>query len=672
MQILKRTVSKPSAFFSLNLIKVSLTNLLIPLYRHHHCYYHHQHNIKSFSRTMSVSAISDELKKLGLSQPDPVKESLPEYNIVDVFKNYITDELHRITEADKSIIFDALDTPKVLDQGDIIVALPRLRIKGIKPNEKSQEWAEQFNKGKFISEARPQGVFIQFFFNRSLVYDLVIKDVLKRKTDYGYLPLGVGKKAIVEFSSPNIAKPFHAGHLRSTIIGGFISNLYEKLGWEVVRINYLGDWGKQFGLLAVGFEKYGSEEQLAKDPINHLFEVYVKVNNDVREEASEATGEPAVADAADADEKKVQASSTNEKARQFFRRMEDGDESALKIWRRFRDLSIDKYIDTYARLNIKYDYYSGESQVPQEKMKEATKLFEDKGLVHVDRGAKLIDLTKFNKKLGKALVEKSDGTSLYLTRDVGEAIKRYETYKFDKMIYVIASQQDLHCQQFFEILKQMGFEWAKNLEHINFGMVQGMSTRKGNVVFLDNILQETKEKMHDVMKKNADKYAQIEEPDKIADLVGISAVMIQDFQSKRILNYEFKWDRMTSFEGDTGPYLQYAHSRLSSMQRKSDISEEELENANFDLLTEPCAANLVRTLLQYPDIIRRASHNNEPSTIVTYLFTLCHIVSQCYDILWVAGQEREVATARLALYAATKQVIYNGMTLLGLTPVERM
>lgn len=404
-----------------------------------------------------------------------------------------------------------------------------------------------------------------------------------------------------------------------------------------------------------------------------MFEVYVKINQDVTKETSEATGEtPAeTIDASEQDEKKIQ-SSTNEEARRFFRRMEDGDESALKIWARFRDLSIEKYVDTYGRLNIKYDVYSGESQVPQEKMKEATKLFEDKGLIDIDRGAKLIDLTKFNKKLGKALVEKSDGTSLYLTRDVGEAIKRYETYKFDKMIYVIAAQQDLHCAQFFEILKQMGFEWAHNLEHVNFGMVQGMSTRKGTVVFLDNILQETKEKMHEVMQKNEEKYAQIEDPDKIADLIGISAVMIQDMQSKRIHNYEFKWDRMTSFEGDTGPYLQYAHSRLCSMQRKSGISIEELEHANFDLLVEPCASALARTLAQYPDVIKKAVKGLEPSTIVTYLFSVTHIVSQCYDILWVSGQEKDVAIARLALYEAARQVINNGMTLLGLTPVNRM
>ena len=280
-----------------------------------------------------------------------------------------------------------------------------------------------------------------------------------RKDQYGAAPLVKDKKVVIEFSSPNIAKPFHAGHLRSTIIGGFLSNLYEKLGWDVIRLNYLGDWGKQFGVLAVGFERYGSEEALAKDPINHLFEVYVRVNKDMEAEGDSLPEEE----------------STNGKARAYFKKMEDGDEEALKIWKRFRELSIEKYIDTYGRLNIKYDIYSGESQVSKESMQEALQLFKEKNLTHEDKGATLIDLTKFNKKLGKTIVQKSDGTTLYLTRDVGAAMDRYRKFKFDKMIYVIASQQDLHTAQFFEILKQMGFEWANRLQHVNFGMVQGLS-----------------------------------------------------------------------------------------------------------------------------------------------------------------------------------------------------
>ncbi|CAI4056172.1 hypothetical protein N7582_000527 [Saccharomyces uvarum] len=605
----------------------------------------------------STENMISQLKKLSITEPAVAEGSHPDVNVVDLMRNYISQELSKISGVETSLIFPALEWTNTMDRGDLLIPVPRLRIKGANPKALAVEWSEKFPCGDFLEKVEANGPFIQFFFNSQFLAKLVIPDILTRKEEYGSCKLVENKKVIIEFSSPNIAKPFHAGHLRSTIIGGFLANLYEKLGWEVIRMNYLGDWGKQFGLLAVGFEKYGNEEALIKDPIHHLFDVYVRINKDIEEEGDTIPLEE----------------STNGKAREFFKRMEDGDEEALKIWKRFREFSIDKYIDTYARLNIKYDVYSGESQVSKESMLKAIDLFNKNGLTHEDKGAVLIDLTKFNKKLGKAIVQKSDGTTLYLTRDVGAAMDRYEKYHFDKMIYVIASQQDLHAAQFFEILKQMGFEWANKLQHVNFGMVQGMSTRKGTVVFLDNILEETKEKMHDVMKKNENKYAQIEHPEEVADLVGISAVMIQDMQGKRINNYEFKWERMLSFEGDTGPYLQYAHSRLRSVERNaSGITEDKWINADFSLLSEPAAILLIRLLGQYPDVLRNAIKTHEPTTVVTYLFKLTHQVSSCYDVLWVAGQTEELATARLALYGAARQVLYNGMCLLGLTPVERM
>ncbi|CCD23837.1 arginine--tRNA ligase MSR1 NDAI_0C01760 [Naumovozyma dairenensis CBS 421] len=614
-------------------------------------------SIRQQGRTMSTKNITAQLQKLAIKEPKAIEGSHPDVNVVDLMRNYISQELSKISGVDEALIFPALEWTNTLERGDLLIPVPRLRVKGAKPNDLAAEWAEKFPCGEFLDRVEANKAFLQFFFKPQFLFNVVIPDVLNRKDEYGSCNLGDNKKVIIEFSSPNIAKPFHAGHLRSTIIGGFLANLYEKLGWDVIRMNYLGDWGKQFGLLAIGFERYGSEEALAKDPIHHLFEVYVRINKDIEEEGDSLPLEE----------------STNGKAREYFKRMEDGDEAALKIWKRFRELSIEKYIDTYARLNIQYDVYSGESQVSKESMEKALQIFKEKGLTHEDKGAVLIDLTKFQKKLGKVIVQKSDGTTLYLTRDVGAAMDRYEKYHFDKMIYVIASQQDLHAAQFFEILKQMGFEWANRLQHVNFGMVQGMSTRKGTVVFLDNILEETKEKMHDVMKKNEVKYSQIENPEEVADLVGISAVMIQDMQSKRINNYEFKWERMLSFEGDTGPYLQYAHSRLRSVERNaSEITPEKWLKADFSLLTEPAALLLVRLLGQYPDVLRNAIKTNEPTTVVTYLFKLTHQVSSCYDVLWVAGQTEELATARLALYAAARQVLYNGMRLLGLTPVDRM
>ena len=606
---------------------------------------------------MSTENITSQLQKLSISAPAPLEGSYPDVNVVDLMRNYISEELHKISGVDRSLIYPALEWTNTMERGDLLIPVPRLRIKGANPKDLATEWAEKFPCGDYLSKVEANGPFLQFFFSPEFLFKIVVPDILTRKEDYGSCKLVENKKVIVEFSSPNIAKPFHAGHLRSTIIGGFISNLYEKLGWDVIRMNYLGDWGKQFGLLAVGFDRYGDEAKLAADPIHHLFEVYVRINKDIEDEGDSLPLEE----------------STNGKAREYFKKMEDGDEEALKIWKRFRELSIEKYIATYARLNIKYDVYSGESQVSKESMNKALEIFKEKNLTHEDKGAVLIDLTKFNKKLGKTIVQKSDGTTLYLTRDVGAAMDRYEKYHFDKMVYVIATQQDLHTAQFFEILKQMGFDWAKTLQHINFGMVQGMSTRKGTVVFLDNILEETKEKMHEVMKKNEAKYAQIENPEEVADLVGISAVMIQDMQSKRINNYEFKWERMLSFEGDTGPYLQYAHSRLRSVERNAaQITSDKWLSADFSLLTEPAAVLLIRILAQYPDVLRNAIKTHEPTTVVTYLFKLTHQVSSCYDVLWVAGQTEELATARLALYAAARQVLNNGMRLLGLTPVDRM
>jgi arginyl-tRNA synthetase len=491
------------------------------------------------------------------------------------------------------------------------------------------------------------------------------------------------KKVIVEFSSPNIAKPFHVGHLRSTIIGGFLSNLYEGAGWDVVRMNYLGDWGKQYGVLAVGFERFGDEEKLVKEPIGHLFDVYVKINKVIGEEegtikAKEAeikTTKEKGEDTKTLEEElqKLKDESTDEQARKYFKRIVHGDQAALDLWRRFRDLSIERYTRTYARLNIHYDDYSGESQIKDESMDKAAKVMEEKGVSENSEGAVIVDLTKYSKKLGKAVVKKKDGTSLYLTRDIGAMMERYDKYKFDKMIYVVASQQDLHLAQLFKIVDAMGYkDIAEKCQHINFGMVLGMSTRKGTVKFLDDILADVGEKMHEVMRSNPDKYKLVENPEKTADTLGISAVMVQDMTGKRINNYTFDLDRMTSFEGDTGPYLQYAHARLTSIMRKANYSSpEEIMNANFELLNEKHAIDLIRALVQWPDVFLNTFKTREPTTVLNYLFKTTHALSSSYDHLQVVGSEEELMKARLALYVCARQVVNNGMRLLGLTPVER-
>jgi arginyl-tRNA synthetase len=389
------------------------------------------------------------------------------------------------------------------------------------------------------------GHFLQFFVKGSVLTSYLLPTIRQRGSDYGLnRALGLkdasdpskGKnRIIVEFSSPNIAKPFHAGHLRSTIIGGFLANLYEGAGWDVVRINYLGDWGKQYGLLALAFERYGDEEALARDPINHLYELYVRINKEMSDQKDEIK---ALKDKGE-DASALETNSLDDQARAYFRKMTDGDADALALWRRFRDLSIVRYRETYARLNIHFDSYSGESQVSEAAMADAARLMQEKGIAKESEGALIIDFAelipgKAGKSLEKPIIRKKDGTALYLTRDISELLNRKREYNFDKMIYVVASAQDLHLKQLFKIVELMGHgDVAAQCQHINFGLVLGMSTRKGTVKFLDDILRDVADKMHETMRRNEDKYVQVENPAATADTLGISSVMVQDMTGKR-------------------------------------------------------------------------------------------------------------------------------------------
>jgi arginyl-tRNA synthetase len=417
------------------------------------------------------------------------------------------------------------------------------------------EFVEKFPATDLIEKPVAFGVHIQFFFKAGPLTKTVVHQILESKAAYGtngnlglHDPADASKgrkKMIIEFSSPNIAKPFHAGHLRSTIIGGFLSNLYTITGWEVIKMNYLGDWGKQYGLLANGLKLYGNEEALLKDPINHLFDVYVKINQDmaaqegpIKELKETIKTKKEKNEDVSAEEAKLQQlvdESEDEKARRYFKSMEDGDPEALALWRRCRDLSIVKYKQTYSRLNIDFDVYSGESQVLPESLQRAYESMQKSGASEDSDGAVIVDFTKHGaKKLGKAIVVRKDGTPLYLTRDIGAIVERHDKYHFDKMIYVVASQQDLHLAQLFKVTEISGHkEIADKCQHINFGMVRGMSTRKGTVKFLDDILRDVGDKMHEVMKKNEAKYEQVEDPLKTADTLGITAVMVQDMSGKR-------------------------------------------------------------------------------------------------------------------------------------------
>ena len=616
-------------------------------------------------------------------------------NPVDVYRQHIAELVAPIVGKEPSDVVPALQWTQTLDKGDIMLPVPALRLKGKKPAEVSSEIIDKFPASDLVDKPTvSNNTFVQFFFKTEPLAKLVLSTISSQKKNYGTNPIpGMRdpkdpsqgrKKVIVEFSSPNIAKEFHAGHLRSTIIGGFIAKLYEAVGWDVWRANYLGDWGKQYGLLANGFKQYGSQDELDKNAVSHLYDVYVKINkikseqdapiNALKEQikAKKAKNE----DVTDLETElgPLVEASEDDRARKYFKSMEDGDPDALALWKQFRDMSIDKYKVTYSRLNIEFDDFDGEASVDTDMIRRVTKELAEKNVSEESEGAVIIDFTKHGaKKLGKAILQRKDGTPLYLTRDIAMIRQRWEKYHFDKLIYVVASQQDLHLAQFFKVTEVSGHrEISDRCEHINFGLVKGMSTRKGTAKFLDDILRDVGEKMHDVMKKNQAKYEQVENPDAIADILGITAVMVQDMTGKRINGYEFDLERMTAFEGDTGPYLQYAHARLCSIERKAGIDMSKLANADVTLLTEAHAINLIRVLSQYPDVVLNALKTLEPATILTYLFKMTHALSSSYDVLQVVGSEPKLMEARLALYEAARQVLWNGMTLLGLSPVSRM
>ncbi|KAE9390732.1 Nucleotidylyl transferase [Gymnopus androsaceus JB14] len=462
---------------------------------------------------------------------------------------------------------------------------------------------------------------------------------------FGSNSSGKGKKVVIEFSSPNIAKPFHAGHLRSTIIGTFIANLYAANG------------GDQFGLLVEGFSRYGSEEKLAFNFIMHLFDVYVVIYKDFK--AEKATG---------------QDSPINEAAKDVFRRMEQGDQEMLALWEHFRDLSVEAY-KVYQRLNISSNVYAGEALVSTANIDATMQRLHDRGLLIAkyawesdhdcdyktvgrpgpdEKPACAVDLSQW--ELGKPVVQKPDGTTMYIVRDIAGAIQRYKEYKFDKMIYTFT------VNNFFKILELMGESVAAtSLQHITFGKVQGMSTCNGDVKLLEEILDMAQEAMLTQMKTSEDKFNNVEGPTNFtSDQIGMTCVKIQDMQAKRINSYPFDLKRMSSFEGDTGAYLQYAHVRLCSLSRKvadEMILREDISTTNTDLLSEPKARETVFQLASYPDAVRMAMKVLEPSTIVAYCFRLAHLISSAWETLVVKGQDPEVAQARLFLFTCARQVL---------------
>uniref|UniRef100_A0A8C4RNH8 Probable arginine--tRNA ligase, mitochondrial n=1 Tax=Erpetoichthys calabaricus TaxID=27687 RepID=A0A8C4RNH8_ERPCA len=454
------------------------------------------------------------------------------------------------------------------------------------------------------------------------------------------------KKVVVEFSSPNIAKKFHAGHLRSTIIGNFIANLKGALGHSVTRINYLGDWGLQFGLLGIGFQEFGSEEKLKSNPLQHLFDVYVQVNKTAEKDEN-----------------------IKKSAQEFFRRLETGDVQALSLWQHFRKISIEEYERIYKRLGIHFEEYSGES-LYQKSSQTVLDQLEKQGLLKKTKeGVGVVDLSVARDMTSCATLVRSNGTSLYLTRDLAAAIDRMDRFNFDEMIYVTDKGQQNHFTQMFQILKAMGHTWAEHLYHVPFGIVQGMKTRKGDVVFLEDVLDEARSRMLQNMSiskttKNLD------DPEETAEDVGTSAIIIQDFKGPLLSDYKFEWDRILQSQGDTGVFLQYTHARLCSLQEMNNSSSE--CSFNPECLQDPAAIAILQHLLRYDEVLFQSSKNLQPRHLVNFLLMLCRLAAVAHKTLPVKNSPQELAQARLQLFKGTCTVLANGMRLLGIKPVIKM
>ncbi|CAD26360.1 ARGINYL tRNA SYNTHETASE [Encephalitozoon cuniculi GB-M1] len=476
----------------------------------------------------------------------------------------------------------------------------------------------------------------------------ILKDVLgyiqKNREIFGNNNVGKGKRMVVEYSSPNIAKIFHIGHLRTTVLGQFIVNLLRASGYETTSINYFGDWGKQFGFVLLGYSKYGSEEELEKDPLKHLFNVYVKISADAEKNPD-----------------------VDSEAKEIFRMMEeDKDEWCMNLWRRFRELSIEKYKVLYKRLNVEFDVYSGESMYNE----KGKSIVETSKQIKTDEdGSKVFDLGK----AGKVLVMKNDGTTLYITRDIAAAIERLEEYSPEKIIYVVSSEQNKHFEDLFGVLEMLGYDKDK-FQHVSYGLVAGMSTRAGKVQLLEDIIQESTEVMKNVMMSDNNKGSfTAAEMDQTAEVLAISTLLVMDFTARRVKGYEFDIEKRARNTSGTGLYLQYAHCRLRSIETKnSNVDYNDIETIDFELIHVPKVLNLVYKLLWFEHVVEKCLEDYEPSRIVTYLQDLASSINGAINILRVLGVDKELARARLLVLSSARIVLHNGLRILGATPLNKM
>lgn len=496
----------------------------------------------------------------------------------------------------------------------------------------------------FLSKVEAVGGYLNFFIDKALYASSIIGAVLEKGDKYGSSDMGNGKTICIDYSSINIAKRFHIGHLSTTALGNALYKIYSFLGYKCVGINHLGDWGTQFGKMIAAYKHWGSREMVEQGGVQALSDLYVRFH-------AEAEKDPSLED----------------EGRAWFKKIETGDEEAIAIWQWFKELTLKDANRVYDMLGVKFDSYAGEAFY-MDKMEPVIEELREKKLLKESEGAYVVDLEEYG--MPPCLIIKSDGATLYTTRDLAAAFYRKNTYDFTKCLYVVAYQQSLHFRQLFKVIELMGYEWAKDMEHVEFGMVsyegQALSTRHGHVIYLEDLLNRSIEKARAIIDE---KSPNLEDKDGVARKVGIGAVVFFALSAGRIKDIDFWWDRALNFEGETGPYVQYTYARCCSVLGKVPAN---LPDADYSTLSDAEAQDIVRLLEQFPALVKEAAQRNEPSLITRYTVDLAQAYNKFYYEHRILDCEPATSAARVALTKAVREVIGTGLTLIGVEPTEKM
>ena len=559
-------------------------------------------------------------------------------------KQLIASELAKVIGSlDQDAILNLLEQPKSSELGDIAFpAFSLAKTERKAPQIIAADIAEKIDTAHF-DKVVATGPYVNFFLSKAEISGQVIKEVIKDGADYGQQNEGNNQNITIDLSSPNIAKPFSVGHLRSTVIGDALSNIFRKIGYNTIKINHLGDWGKQFGLLMVAYEKWGSQEAVEANPIDELLKLYVRINAEIENDPS-----------------------LDEEGRLWFKKLEDGDPEATELWQWFRDESLTEFNRIYELLGVEFDSLNGEAFY-NDKMDEGIQILEEKGLLQESKGASIVDLEDFN--LPPAMIKKSDGATLYITRDIATAIYRARTYNFVKNVYVVGQEQANHFRQLKAVLKKMGFDWSDDMIHVDFGLVtknrQKLSTRKGNIILLEpTLLEAISRAKSQIEAKNPD----LENKDAVARAVGVGAVKFYDLKTDRRNGYDFDLEAMVSFEGETGPYIQYAYARIQSILRKANFQPD--AEATYSL-NDPESWEIIKLLQDFGRVVKRAADNYEPSLIAKYAISLAQAFNKYYAHTRILDESPE-RDSRLALSYSTAVVLKEALRLLGVEAPEKM